>query len=164
MWNEITFSVVTINWLIDSFNPCAIGVLVATVSILFALWNYREHIMRFWFFYIFSIFITYLFIGLWILKAVHLFGIHNFFWWLSAIVLIFIGIYQLRNSMCIIPKNTPKEATIVSWIIFWFLVWLCEFPCSWWIYLATVWFIWLQETFWNWLMYLIWYNFLFILR
>ncbi len=163
MSSEITFSVVTINGLIDSINPCAIGVLVATVAILFALGNYRKQILSFGFFYILTTFITYLLIGLGILKAVHMFGIHNFFGWLSAIVLIFMGIWQLTRSACIIPKNMPREATMGSGIILGFLVGLCEFPCSGGIYLATVGFIGLQETFWSGLGFLLWYNFLFVL-
>ncbi len=163
MSNEITFSVVTINGLIDSINPCAIGVLVATVAVLFALGNYQKQILRFGFFYILATYITYLLIGLGILKAVHLFGIHNFFGWASAVALIFMGLWQLKNSACIIPKNMPKEATILAGIIFGFLVGLCEFPCSGGIYLATVGFIGLRETFWSGLLLLMWYNLMFVL-
>ncbi|MCF7830800.1 hypothetical protein K9M41_02285 [Candidatus Gracilibacteria bacterium] len=163
MSSEITFSVVTINGLIDSINPCAIGVLVATVAVLFALGNYKQQIRLFGFFYILTTFVTYLLIGLGILKAVHMFGIHNFFGWLSAIALIFMGIWQLSRSACIIPKNMPKEATILSGVIFGFLVGLCEFPCSGGIYLATVGFIGLQETFWSGLGLLVWYNLMFVL-
>ena len=162
MFNDITFSVVTTNGLIDSINPCAIGVLIATVAILFALGNYRKQILRFGFFYILTIYITYLLIGLGILKAVHLFGIHSFFGWFSAAVLILMGLWQLRHSACIIPKNTPKEATILGGIIFGFLVGLCEFPCSGGIYLATIGFIGLQETFWSGLSLLMWYNLMFV--
>ncbi|MCF7905658.1 hypothetical protein K9L63_00490 [Candidatus Gracilibacteria bacterium] len=163
MSDKISFSVVTINGLIDSINPCAIGVLVATVAILFALGNYRKQIVSFGFFYILTTFITYLLIGLGILQAVHMFGIHNFFGWLSAIVLILMGVFQLTRSACIVPKNMPREATMISGIILGFLVGLCEFPCSGGIYLATVGFIGLQETFWSGLWLLMWYNFLFVL-
>jgi cytochrome c biogenesis protein CcdA len=159
MSNEITFSVVTINGLIDSINPCAIGVLIATVAILFALGNYRNNILRFGFFYILSTYVTYLLIGLGILKAVHLFGIHNFFGWLSAIALILMGFWQLKFSACIIPKKMPKEATILSGIV----LGLCEFPCSGGIYLATIGFIGIQETFWSGLLLLLWYNLMFVL-
>lgn len=163
MFDEITFSVVTLNGLIDSINPCAIGVLVATIAILFALGNYQKQILRFGFFYILATYVTYLLIGLGILKAVHMFGIHNFFGWASAIVLILMGAWQLKNSACIIPKNTPKEATILSGIIFGFLVGLCEFPCSGGIYLATVGYIGIQSTFWSGLWLLMWYNLMFVI-
>ncbi len=163
MSNEITFSVVTINGLIDSINPCAIGVLIATVAILFALGNYRQQILRFGFFYILSTYVTYLLIGLGILKAIHLFGVHNFFGWLSAVVLILMGLWQLFRSACIVPKHMPKEATILSGVFLGFLVGLCEFPCSGGIYLATVGFIGLRETFFSGLLLLMWYNFMFVL-
>lgn len=163
MFDKVTFSVVTTNGLIDSINPCAIGVLTASVAILFALGNYRQHILRFGFFYILTTYVTYLLIGLGILKAVHLFGIHNFFGWASAFALIAMAIFQLKRSACIIPKNTPKEATVVAGVVFGFLVGLCEFPCSGGIYLATIGFIGVQETFWSGLLLLAWYNFMFVL-
>jgi cytochrome c-type biogenesis protein len=163
MFNSVTFSTVTINGLIDAINPCAIGVLVATIAILFALGNYRQHILRFGFFYILTTYLTYLLIGLGILKAVHLFGVHNFFGWASSVALIAMGLWQLKSSRCIIPKNMPKEATVLSGIVFGFLVGLCEFPCSGGIYLATIGFIGIQETFWSGLFYLLWYNLMFVL-
>lgn len=163
MSDKVTFSLITINGLIDSINPCAIGVLAASVAILFSLGNYRAHILRFGFFYILATYVTYLLIGLGILKAVHLFNIHNFFGWASAIALIFMGFWHLRKSACIIPKKTPKEATILAGITFGFLVGICEFPCSGGIYLATVGLIGIEETFWSGLLYLLWYNLMFVL-
>lgn len=163
MFNSVTFSTVTFNGLIDSINPCAIGVLVATVAVLFALGNYREQIARFGFFYILTTYVTYLLIGLGILKAVHLFGIHNFFGWASAVALIVMGLYQLKNNACIVPKNMPKNATIWAGIVLGFLVGLCEFPCSGGVYLATIGFLGIRETFWSGLAYLLWYNLMFVL-
>lgn len=163
MSDSVTFGVVTVNGLIDSINPCAIGVLAASVAILFALGNYRQNILRFGFFYILTTYVTYLLIGLGILKAVHLFGIHNFFGWASAFALIAMGVWQFKCSSCIIPKRTPKEATIIAGLVFGFLVGLCEFPCSGGVYLATIGFIGLRETFWSGLLLLLWYNFMFVL-
>jgi len=164
MSDKVTFTLITINGLIDAINPCAIGVLAASVAILFSLGNYRAHILRFGFFYILATYVTYLLIGLGILKAVHLFNIHNFFGWASAVALILMGLWHLKKgSACIIPKNTPKEATIVAGIIFGFLVGLCEFPCSGGIYLATIGLLGIEETFWSGLMYLLWYNLMFVL-
>jgi cytochrome c biogenesis protein CcdA len=163
MSNEVTFSFVTINALIDSINPCAIGVLTASVAILFSLGNYRAHILRFGSFYILATYVTYLLIGLGILKAVHLFGVHNFFGWASAIALIFMGFWHLKKPACIIPKNAPKEATIIAGIVFGVLVGICEFPCSGAVYLATIGLIGVEETFWSGLLYLLWYNLVFVL-
>lgn len=163
MSSNLSFSVVTVNGLIDSFNPCAIGVLVATISVLFALGNYRKNIAIFGFFYVFTTYITYLLIGLGLLKAMHLFGIHNFFAWASAFFLIAMGVYQWKRSMCIIPKNMPKEATMFAGILLGFLVGLCEFPCSGGVYMATIGFLGLQETFWSGLLLLMWYNLMFVL-
>jgi cytochrome c-type biogenesis protein len=163
MFSDITFSVVTVNGLIDSFNPCAIGVLVATIAILFSLGGTRRQVMLFGFFYVLTTYVTYLLIGLGILKAVHFFGIHNFFAWASSVFLIFMGLWQYKRSMCIIPKKRAQEATVLTAILLGFLVGLCEFPCSGGIYLATVGLVGLRETFFQGMLYLLWYNFLFVL-
>lgn len=162
MLNDSSFWLVTTNGLIDAINPCAIGVLMATIAILFNLGNYRKQILRFGFFYILTTYVTYLLIGLGILKAVHLFGVHNFFGWLSAFALIGMGLIQLRRSCCIMPKKMPEHATVIAGIVFGFLVGLCEFPCSGGIYLATVGYLGIQETFWSGLGLLMWYNLMFI--
>ena len=164
MSDKVTFSLITVNGLLDSINPCAIGVLAASVAILFSLGNYRAHILRFGCFYILATYVTYLLIGLGILRAVHLFGIHNFFGWASAIALILMGFWHLKKgSACIIPKKTPKEATILAGIVFGVIVGICEFPCSGGIYLATVGLLGIEETFWSGLLYLLWYNLMFVL-
>lgn len=163
MSSNLSFSVVTVNGLIDSFNPCAIGVLIATITVLFALGNYRRNIAIFGFFYVFTTYVTYLLIGLGLLKAMHLFGIHNFFAWVSSFFLIAMGMSQWKRSMCIIPKNMPKEATMLAGIVLGFLVGLCEFPCSGGVYMATIGFLGLQETFWSGLLLLMWYNLMFVL-
>lgn len=162
MSNNISFYVVTLNGLLDAINPCAIGVLLATIGVLFALGGSRKKILTFGFLYVLATYVTYLLIGLGILKAVHFFGIHNFFAWASAVFMIGMGVYQMNNSMCVIPKKMPKEATVLTGLILGVLVGLCEFPCSGGIYLATVGLIGLKNSFWQGLLLLLWYNFMFV--
>src|SRR3989338_6797835 len=50
--------------LIDSINPCAIGVLILLVSTLFASAKTRKKLLRVGFLYIFAVFMTYLLAGL----------------------------------------------------------------------------------------------------
>jgi len=134
-------------------------------------------LLTFGLFYILSIYATYFLIGLGILKTFHLFGIHNFFGWAAAILILGLGFYQLKEyflpnlfipvispflSKCRIPKTNPK-ISILSAIILGFLVGLCEFPCSGGIYLATVALLSVKETFLRGLIYLFLYNLMFIL-
>lgn len=165
------------NGLIDSFNPCAIGVLILYLGLLLSFRSSSKLLISFGLFYILSIYTTYLLIGLGLLKTFHLFGVHNFFGWAATIVVLVLGIYNLKEyfwprlyipvltpflSRCRIPKWDPK-VNIVSAIVLGFLVGICEFPCSGGIYLATVALLSLKQTFLQGLIYLLLYNLMFVL-
>lgn len=168
---------VIINGLIDSLNPCAIGVLVFYLALLITFRTKRKLLLIFGLFYILSIYATYLLIGLGLLKTFHLLGVHNFFGWVAAVLVIFLGLYNLKEyflpnwyipvispflSRCRIPRWDAK-ISIVSAIILGFLVGLCEFPCSGAIYLATVALLSAKATFLIGLGYLLIYNVMFVL-
>ena len=168
---------VLINGLIDSFNPCAIGVLIFYLALLVSLKVERRLFIAFGLFYIAATFVTYLFIGLGILKVVHLFGVHNFFGCAAAILVLLLGLFNLKDffwpnirvpflseflNRCHIPKWKP-EITVISAITLGVLVGLCEFPCSGAIYLATVSLLSVKETFWRGVGYLLIYNLMFVL-
>lgn len=168
---------VLINGLIDSFNPCAVGVLIFYLALLLSFQSRRTLLLSFGLFYILSIYATYFLIGLGILKTFHLFGLHNFFGFLAAILILLLGLYHLKEyflpnlyipiispflSRCRIPKIDPK-ISVLSAIILGFLVGICEFPCSGGIYLATVALLSVKETFLRGLLYLLLYNLMFVL-
>lgn len=168
---------VLINGLIDSFNPCAIGVLLLYVSIIFTLGGSRKQLINFGIFYLASMYVTYFLIGLGILHVFHLFGVHNFFGWAAALVVFIIGSFQIKEyflptlyiplltpllSACRIPR-WDRKITILSALALGFFVGLCEFPCSGAIYLATVALLSAKETFLTGIAYLLLYNVMFIL-
>jgi len=163
--------------LVDSLNPCAIGVLLMYLALFFTLKLPRQTLLLFGLFYILAMYLTYLLIGLGILHVLHLFGIHNFFGWVAAIVVLVVGLFQIKEyfwpgvqipvlspflARCRIPKWN-REFTILGALTLGLLVGLCEFPCSGGIYLATVSFLAARETFWTGLSYLLLYNLMFIL-
>lgn len=171
------FYLVLINGLLDSLNPCAFGVLLLYISILFTLKEVRKLILIFGAIYILAIYLTYLLIGLGILRAVHLFGVHNFFAYVSVVILILIGVSQILDYffpgrifsklfICRIPKGyyeTAKRGTVLSAIVLGFLVGICEFPCTGGIYLATLGILSVKTTFFKGLGYLLFYNLMFVL-
>lgn len=170
------FLLVLINGLIDSFNPCAIGVLLLYISIILTIGGSRRQLINFGIFYLLSMFITYFLIGLGILHVFHLFGLHNFFGWVAAIFLMAIGLFQLKEYLLpqlYIPVLTPffgacripkwdRKITILSALALGFFVGLCEFPCSGAIYLGTVALLSVKETFLRGIAYLFLYNVMFI--
>lgn len=172
----VTLSLVIVNGLLDSLNPCAIGVLVLYLSFLFTVRATKKDVVIFGSFYIAAMYVTYLLIGLGLLSTFHLFGIHNFFGWLASILVIIVGLFSIKEyfwpklyipilspffARCRIPKWDQK-ISIVSALTLGFLVGLCEFPCTGGIYLATVALLSAKETFINGLLYLLLYNLMFV--
>ncbi|MBI2588493.1 hypothetical protein HY373_00255 [Candidatus Berkelbacteria bacterium] len=170
-------ALILINGLIDSINPCAIGVLLFYLALLFTLKTKKESVWHFGLFYILAIYLTYLLIGLGLLRAVHIFGIHNFFGWVAAFLVFLIGLWNLKEyfwrgfwipilspllSVCRVFQ-TKKELTVLSAIALGFFVALCEFPCSGAIYLVTLAFLAAKETFLKGISYLLLYNLMFVL-
>lgn len=168
---------VLINGLIDSLNPCAIGVMIFYLSLLLSFKNNRRLLIIFGLFYILSIYTTYLLIGFGLLKTFHLFNIHNFFGWAAAVLVLFLGLFNLKEyflpnlripivspflSRCRIPRWNP-QVSMISAIVLGFLVGLCEFPCSGAIYLATLAMLSIKSTFAIGLIYLLFYNLMFVL-
>ena len=132
---------VLINGFLDSFNPCAIGVLLLYVSIILTLGASRRQLIFFGIFYLASMYITYFLIGLGLLQAFHLFGIHNFFGWAAAAIVFVVGAFQLKEyffpklyipiltpffGACRVPK-WDRKITVFSALALGFFVGLCEF-------------------------------------
>lgn len=176
--NDLTFWAIISAGLIDSFNPCAIGIMLLFISLLFSISKERKLILIFGGFYIISVYFTYLLIGLGILKAVHLFGIHGFFGYLAAILLIVMGIIHIgppalnrfkwiawMNSCHIPPgyRNYLEKGSIIAGLALGVMVGICEFPCSGGIYLATIGLLSVKATFILGVLYLLLYNLMFIL-
>ncbi len=168
---------VIINGLIDSFNPCAIGVLLSYLAIALSLRVSRRAFISFGLVYILATYATYFLIGLGILKVMHLFGIHNFFGWIAAIMIILLGLFNLKEffwpalripvlssflNRCRMPRWN-REITILSALTLGFLIGICEFPCSGGVYLATVGLLSAKATFWQGIVYLSIYNSMFVL-
>ncbi|MEI7690590.1 MAG: cytochrome c biogenesis protein CcdA [bacterium] len=168
--------VVISSGLIDSFNPCAISLLLIYISMLFTLGKTRKEVYGFGFFYILTVYITYLLIGMGLLKASVAFTLYPISKVVAILVIIF-GLFNIkeyfwpgRRFSIRIPLSVRGmvskyafEATTLSAIIVGFLISVYEFPCSGGIYLAIVGLISHQKTFWSGLPYLLLYNFMFVL-
>jgi len=176
--NGINISLVVTAAFLDSFNPCAFGVMLMFIALVFSLHKKQNLIWLFGVSYILGIFITYLFIGVGILKAVHLFGIHGFFGYVASTLLIIFGLFHLNikaiqkwsvvrfiNS-CHVPKDWQRRVasgTILAAVTLGVLVGICEFPCSGGIYLGTVGLLANSATFWQGIGWLLMYNVIFVL-
>lgn len=169
---------VIINGLIDSFNPCAIAILLLFIALSFTLLKSHSLMLIMGFFYIVSIYLTYLLIGLGLLKVMHIFGIPHLVTIIGASLVILAGLIGLKDYF--FPKFLPNlnlritlgtrqvisqwayRATVPAAIIVGFLVALGEFPCSGAIYLSTISLLGDSTTFFKGFFYLLIYNLMFI--
>lgn len=162
---------------LDSFNPCAIAVLLIFIALLFTLRKKRLVIVSLGLVYIIAIYLTYLGIGLSLFKAIHLFGIPHLVTKIGAWIVIIVGIWGLKDSIfpgktniLTIPVKSRQliaswatRATIPAAIVAGFLVGVTEFPCSGAVYVATLTLLAAKVTFAKGLLYLLLYNFMFVL-
>lgn len=138
--------------LIDSYNPCSIGVLLISLTILIGLGK-NKLIAIFGLSYLLMIFLTYFLIGLGFLKAFHLFGVHGFFGYVAGVILIIIGLAHLLPrsfgrapiinflNRCHIPVSLNQhldKGVFLAGIILGFLIGLCTVPCAGGIYLGAI--------------------------
>jgi len=149
--------------LTDSYNPCSIGVLLISLTILVGLGK-RKLITIFGIAYLSTIFVTYLLIGLGFLKAVHLFGIHGFFGYIAAVILIVVGLAHLAPTgikklpifnwlnRCHIPTSLSQQidkGVFLAGVILGFLIGLCTVPCAGGIYLGAIALLAAKLTYWQ---------------
>lgn len=169
-------SVVIVSGFVDSFNPCAISLLLLYISLMFTLQKSRKEIFAFGLFYVIAIYVTYMAIGLGLIRAGILFTAYPIAK-AGAILAILFGALNIKEFFwpggrfsIRIPLRVRGwvskyafKATIVSALVVGLLIGIYEFPCSGAIYLAVVGLLSSKQTFWTGLPYLLLYNLMFVL-
>ncbi|MGC9047003.1 MAG: cytochrome c biogenesis CcdA family protein [Minisyncoccia bacterium] len=175
--NKILFPIITIAALIDSINPCAISVLILTITFLFSLSSLRIKIFQIGFSYIIGIFIAYLLIGLSILSVFVIFQTPHFMSKIGAIIISVFGVLEVLEALIKsfpiklkIPDKTHnkiailiQKASIIPGFILGILVGVSGFPCVGGPYLMILGLLHDKSTLLIGLLYLIYYNFIFVL-
>jgi cytochrome c-type biogenesis protein len=162
---------------VDSINPCAFSVLFITLAFLFSLGHSRSQIIKTGLVYVGGIFLTYILIGLGILKVLTIFNIPNGMAKLGAIAIILFGLINLINEF--FPKFPIKlkmpdashgkvgeliaRATIPASFLLGLLVGMFEFPCTGGPYLLVLGLLHDEGSFMTGFWYLVLYNFIFVL-
>jgi len=175
-----------INWLplliivaafVDSINPCAFSVLFITLTFLFSLGHSRSQIIKSGLVYVSGIFLTYILIGLGILKVLTIFNIPNSMAKIGAIIIILFGIINLINELfpgfpikLKMPSSSHgkvgeliTKATIPASFLLGLLVGMFEFPCTGGPYLLVLGLLHDSASFLKGFGYLVLYNFIFVL-
>lgn len=168
---------VTVAALVDSINPCAFSILLLTIAFLLSIGKMRSGILKIGSSYIAGIFVVYVFIGLGILQALHIFDTPHFMAKVGASLLILLGLISLINEF--IPSFPIKlkiphvahsklaglmeRGSVPTAFLLGALVGLCEFPCTGGPYLMVLGLLHDQATYARGLSYLMLYNLIFIL-
>lgn len=163
--------------LTDSYNPCSIGVLIISLTLLLGL-KKPKLIALFGISYLSAIFVTYFLIGIGFLRAFHLFGVHGFFGYAAGVILILVGLIHLFPTLfprsriaqfirsCHVPARLNDhldKGVFIAGLILGFLIGLCNLPCAGGIYLGVIGLLALKTTYWSGVGHLFIFNLGFIL-
>ena len=172
---SISATLIVISGLVDGINPCAISLLVFFISFLIGLKRTRMNIYWMGLAYIVGLFIVYLSLGLGLLKAVTLFGIEHPFGKIGVLILIILGVLNLRDayswgesvlklpkSAVPIVKSLTEKGAIPAALILGGFVSVCEFACSGGVYVGILVLLSTSAKFWQGFSYLVLYNLMFV--
>ena len=184
----ITLPAVIIAGLVDGINPCAFTVLLLFITALLATVQagpaasssvnaIRLRILSLGSIYIAAIFLTYLALGVGLLKSMDFFTRQHIPARLGALLAIFFGLWMLKDfflpdwgwrlqapgKVTDLARRSARQATIPALVTGGFLIGLCTVPCSGAVYLAVLSLLALQPTALLGYSYLVLYNVVFIL-
>ena len=153
MGEELTLAVVVGAAVIDSVNPCAIGVILFLASVLLRVSNRRAALIRFGSVYIATVFVVYMLSGLGLVWFQHALIQRGFTEWVGAgvgVLVIVLGLIELGDafwhgrapSLEISPRQRERlvrmseRVTLVGVVSIGAFVALVELPCTGGPYLA----------------------------
>jgi len=145
-----TLPVVLITALIDSINPCAIGVLILLIATLVGLSKDKSKMLKVGLIYITAVFLTYLAAGFGLLIFIQKLNISGLLSWIVGILVIILGLIEIKDfwwygqgiSLQIPPKRAEqikkmvKNVSVPGSIILGIFVAAVELPCTGGPYLA----------------------------
>ena len=94
---EVKFLTVFITALVDSINPCAIGVLVILATTILSLYENKRKLLAIGFVYIGAVYVSYLLAGLGLVYFLYKIKISNFIGIAVAVVVIILGLIEMKD-------------------------------------------------------------------
>lgn len=183
---KITLPTVIVAAAVDGINPCAFTVLLLFITAILAtlqvgaqakINEIRLRLVGMGAVYIAAIFLTYLALGVGLLKSMDFFTRQHFPARFGALLAILFGLWMIKDYFLPelgwrlqapgrvgqIARQAAKQATIPALIVGGFLIGLCTVPCSGAVYLAVLSLLALQPTALLGYGYLVLYNVIFVL-
>ncbi|MGA9397220.1 MAG: cytochrome c biogenesis protein CcdA [Anaerolineaceae bacterium] len=181
----ITLPTVIVAGAVDGINPCAFTVLLLFITALlstlksgeYSIASTRARLVGMGSIYIGAVFLTYLALGVGLLKAADFFTRQHLPARIGALVAILIGLWMVKDyflpdwglklqapgKIGEIAHKAAQKATVPALIVGGFLIGLCTVPCSGAVYLGVLSLLALQPTAMLGYGYLLLYNIIFIL-
>lgn len=182
---QITLPTVIVAGVVDGINPCAFTVLLLFITAMAATLKVGEQNVRalrtrligMGSIYIAAVFLTYLALGIGLLKSLEFFTQQHVPARVGALIAILLGLWMLKDyflpewgwrleapgQLGSVARQMGKQATIPALVTGGFLIGLCTVPCSGAVYLAVLSLLALQPTALLGYGYLVLYNLVFIL-
>ena len=182
---QITLPTVLVAGVVDGINPCAFTVLLLFVTALTSTLQageanmkaMRARLLSMGGIYIAAVFLTYLALGVGLLKSLDFFTRQHIPARFGALLAILFGLWMLKDYFLpdagwrlqapgrigIVARQMGKKATLPALIVGGFLIGLCTVPCSGAVYLGVLSLLALQPTALLGYAYLVLYNVVFIL-
>lgn len=182
---QITLPTVLFAATVDGINPCAFTVLLLFITAMLATFQageqntnaIRARLLSQGGIYIAAIFLTYLSLGIGLLKTVDLFTRQHLPARLGALAAILFGLWMLKDffipdwgwrlqapaKIGSMARKMAQKATVPALIVGGFLIGLCTVPCSGAVYLGVLSLLALQPTALLGYGYLVLYNIVFVL-
>lgn len=182
---KITLPTVVVAAAVDGINPCAFTVLLLFITAMLAtmqageqsLYAIRTRMLSLGGIYIAAVFLTYLGLGVGMLKALDFFTRQHLPARFGALAAILFGLWMLKDfflpdlgwrlqapsQVGTMARKMAKQATIPALILGGFLIGLCTVPCSGAVYLGVLSLLALQPSALLGYGYLVLYNLIFVL-
>ncbi len=94
---ELTLGIIISAALVDSINPCVIGVLIFLIAFMTKLFKSSNKMLLGGLYYTAVVYVTYLVLGLGILKITVSIGLASIFYWIAAIIAILAGVLEIKD-------------------------------------------------------------------
>lgn len=173
---DLKFTTILVTALVDSINPCAIGVLVLLISTLLMLSENKRKLLLVGAIYVLAVFTTYFLAGLGLLTVIHQLQIGEMVGIMVGFLVIFLGFVEIKDFFwygkgfsLTIPasqieriKKHAENVTIPGAIILGIIVSAVELPCTGGPYLAIMTIL-ADQPDWQTVWYLFIYNVIFVL-
>lgn len=182
---HITLPTVILAGVVDGINPCAFTVLLLFITALTSTLQMgeqnvsalRARLLGMGGVYIFAVFLTYLALGVGLLKSLDFFTRQHVPARLAALLAVLFGLWMLKDyflpeigwrlqapgKIGEVARQMAKKATLPALVLGGFLIGLCTVPCSGAVYLGVLSLLSLQSTTLLGYAYLVLYNIVFIL-